>query len=119
MPLKPLNPPCVDGCKGWAIFATNGDSSRDWIERCDDCQYLGADDPRTVWDDEAAEHASAESGRAIGWALPFGVSSAHPFLRGDDDDEEGPWLDHEPDEAEEAELTGRTKEFRRQKGWSE
>lgn len=63
--------PC--GGKGWLVMATNGDGSRDWIERDDECQLFDNDA-------DAAVAASLATGRAIAYATPIGCEHTQPYL---------------------------------------
>lgn len=64
-----------DACDndGWLYMATDGDDSRAWIERCDNCALFEDDD-------QAAKQASIDTGRWIGWASPADHDDVHPFL---------------------------------------
>lgn len=70
-----------DDSERWAIFETNGDYSRDWIERVDDVAEIDKNAGREPWQDiDAAEAASIATGRPIGFALPAGVEHLCPYL---------------------------------------
>lgn len=55
-------PRCLDCYDfGWFIAAPDGDDTRDWVERCDNCQKLASDD-------DAAIAAARATGRLLGFA---------------------------------------------------
>lgn len=50
---------CECNDRGWWVIASDGDDSRDWVERCDDCRRFDTDD-------DAAEAAAEATGRTVG-----------------------------------------------------
>lgn len=63
-------------CRGrrWLHMLTNGDHTRYWIERCDDCA------PADFTDADAAQRAALVTGYAVGWARPANCDHEHPYL---------------------------------------
>jgi hypothetical protein len=66
-------PVCRD--RHWLIMATNGDETRAWVERCDECAAT------THTDRQAAELAAQALRRRVGWARPHGVDRSCPYLK--------------------------------------
>jgi hypothetical protein len=71
-------PPCPydgDGCEGGILWpmATNGDSTHDWIERCDECQRFDSDR-------DAAIALGQKLGQHIKWGTIPGVSGKCPYI---------------------------------------
>lgn len=70
--------------RGWLIVDIDGDSRHAWVQRCDECQYFGKDDPRTKWDDDLAPLAAAYYGTTVGHAIPSGdhdCDHEHVYLK--------------------------------------
>jgi hypothetical protein len=46
-------------CKGKRYVISRRDDGKDAVERCDECSWHGENDPRTMWDEDAAKLAQA------------------------------------------------------------
>lgn len=69
-------------CDGrtWLIVQVDFDASRAWVERCDECQWHGEDDPENKYDEDVAPVAAAYFGTTVGRAVPHGCDHEHPYL---------------------------------------
>lgn len=83
---------CECSDRGWWVIASDGDDSRDWVERCDDCRRFDTDD-------DAAEAAAEATGRTVGFA---------PLHEGTEDQtlSPRPYLEAQPDEPDTAATWG-------------
>jgi hypothetical protein len=75
-----------EGCDGYSPFegmrwptATNGDTSREWVERCDKCERYESDDEAALALREIYEGNVKEYGEA----KPCGLDTLHPYLSTD------------------------------------